>query len=514
MTVEFPSSSSVGKNVRRFGLWSGPLLFAVILFAFRDGAYAAGEARMLAPEAVRTFAILAWVGMWWLTEPVSSSVASLLPFVLLPALGVMSASSAARGYQEDAIFLFLGGFLLAFALEQSGVHRRMADVVLRIFGTKPRFIVLGFCVATTFVSMWLSNAATTLLLLPAALAVGDEARARAPGRPGPVRFSAALALSVAICSTIGGLATPVGTVPNMILVRHAVEAGLADQVTFFAWGKTALPITLGLLFVHYVLITFVTCRYPAVLDLPAPKRGPAAPWTPEQRLAASVFGVVVLLWLFRKDATIGSFVVPGWSGFVERHGLLPSGSAKFLGDGVTATAAAILLFLIPPKRGAAPLLDWDQAEKRVPWGVLFLLGSSFVLADAFKIPEAATPGGGGSLSHWIAGLLGSAEGLSDFARALLLCGGAALVSEVGSNTAVAALCVPIGFAAAASAGRPPVEYGFAVAFGASCSFALPVSTPPNTLVYATKRVPLGIMLRHGFLLDLIAAPLVAWFVSR
>jgi sodium-dependent dicarboxylate transporter 2/3/5 len=513
MSVDLPPASPLTLRIRRFGLFAGPALFAAILFAFREGAYEPGEARTLAPEAVRTLAVLAWVATWWLTEPVSSSVASLLPFVLLPATGVMSASAAARGYQEDAIFLFFGGFLLAFALESSGVHRRMADAVLRAFGTRPRAIVLGFSVATTFVSMWLSNAATTLLLLPAALAVGDAARERAPGAPGPVKFSAALALTVAICSTIGGLATPVGTVPNMILVRHAVDAGLADEVTFFAWAKTAFPVTFGLFAVHYLLLTFVTCRYPAVLDLPAPVRGKAAPWTPEQRLSAGVFGVVVLLWLFRKDAVIGDFVVPGWADAASRNGLLPAAAAKMLGDGVTATAAAIVLFLVPPKRGARPLLHWDDAERRVPWGVLFLLGSSFVLADAFKIPERAGPLGGGNLSQAMAGLLGAAGEWSDFGRTLFLCGTAALVSEVGSNTAVAALCVPVGFAAAASAGRAPLDYGFAVAFGASCSFALPVSTPPNTLVYATKRVPLGLMLGHGLLLDLFAAPLVAAAVA-
>lgn len=329
---------------------------------------------------------------------------------------------------------------------------------------------------------------------------------------GAVRFGTALALSVAICSTIGGLATPVGTVPNMILVRHARAAGLDDGVTFFTWIAVAGPLALALLAAHYLLITYVTCRYPARLDLPPPRKEAATPWTPEQRLSAGVFGVVVLLWLFRKPVALGDWQIPGWANLASDGGLLPAKAKDYLGDGVTATAAAILLFVVRPGRGKPPLLSFDDAEKRIPWGVLFLLGSSFVLADAFQIPEKPGPDGG-SLSNWIAGGLAAAAGLPDFLRKLALAGGTALVSEIGSNTAVAALCVPIGLIAAKAAGAPPLDYGFAVAFGASCSFALPVSTPPNTLVYATRRVPLGTMIGHGLLLDVIAAPLVAWAVG-
>jgi solute carrier family 13 (sodium-dependent dicarboxylate transporter), member 2/3/5 len=496
-------TGSIGSGVRRLGLVIGPAAFVAILLSPKpDG---------LAPEAHAVLAILAWVGTWWLTEPTSLSVVAMLPFVLLPTLGVMSAKDAARGYQEDAIFLFLGGFLLALALERSDVHRRMADAVLRLTGRGPRGVVLGFSVASAATSMWLSNAATTLLLLPAALAVGDEARRRAPeGDVGAKRFAAALALSVAVCSTIGGLCTPVGTMPNMILVKHARDAGLGQDVTFFLWAKTAAPIAAALLVAHFLLLTFVTARYPKTLDLPPPSKT-AAPWTREQRLAAVVFGFVVLAWLWRKDAAFGSVVVKGWTTLAAESGLLPAASARMIGDGVVAMFGALVLFLIPPRRGERPLLDWETAEKKVPWGVLLLLGSSFVLADAFELPADGTRGS--SLAASLASALDAVRDLSDGARALFLAAGAALVSEVASNTAVAALGVPVGFAAAAAAGRSPLGDGFAVAFGASCSFALPVSTPPNTLVYGTGRVSVALMVGHGLLLDLIAAPLVAWAVS-
>jgi solute carrier family 13 (sodium-dependent dicarboxylate transporter), member 2/3/5 len=490
--------------VRRVGFFAGPAIFAILLAlpAFWG----------LAPEAQRAFAVLAWVAVWWLTEPIHASVTALLPFVLLPALGVMTSKNAARGYQDDAIFLFLGGFLLAAALETTGVHRRMAQAVLRVFGSRPRPLVFGFCVTTTFLSMWLSNAATTLLILPAALALADEARRRAPHDAGAKRFGSALVLSVALCSTIGGLATPVGTVPNMILVSRAREAGLDELVTFVAWATVALPIAIGLLAAHFALLTFVTCRYPARLDLPPADVGDRrAPWTAAQRWAAGVFCAVVVLWLTRQELELGSFRMAGWMQWARDVGLISKTERNPMGDGVAAMAGALLLFLIRPGRGERPILSWASAEKKMPWGVLFLLGSSFVLADAFESPRDAT--NGRSLSAVFASALSGMSELSPTLRLWALAFGTAMISEIGSNTAVAALAVPIGLAAAGAAGHDPIGYGYAITFGASCSFALPVSTPPNTLAYGTGRVPLALMIGHGFLLDLVAAPLIAWSVS-
>ncbi|HYC78636.1 MAG TPA: SLC13 family permease [Planctomycetota bacterium] len=498
---------------QRLGLWLGPALFALTLALPRPHG--------LDPVAHRALAVVVWTGAWWLTEAVHAAVAGLLPFVLLPALGVLPAREAARGYQEDAIFLFLGGFLLASALERSEVHRRMAHAVLRVFGARPRPLMFGFCCVTAFTSMWLSNAATTLLLLPAAVALGAEAKARRPDDPGATRFAQALALSVAVCSTIGGLATPVGTVPNSILVGAARNQGFDDRVSFFAWILTGLPLTATLLVGHWLLLTYVTARYPKTLDLPEADGAEARrlPWTRAQALSAGIFAATVAAWLWRSDIEIGDGLrIPGWTTLLANAGVLPEAAARHVRDGVpvsgylkdggVAVAAALLLFVVPSRRGGPPLLDWDAAEKRVPWGVLFLLGASFVLADAFEVPR-----GGGSLSSWFAGALRGAAELPPFGRLLLLAFGAAAISEIGSNTAVAALCVPIGFAAAREGGHDPLGYGFAVAFGASCSFALPVSTPPNTLVYGARLVPLGLMVRHGLLLDVLAAPLIAFVVS-
>lgn len=480
-------------TIQRAGLIAGPLACVLLLTVLRVPA--------LDVVAQRVLAITAWVAIWWLTEPVSANVTALIPFVAFPVLGVMKAEAAARAYQHDVIFLFLGGSFLAFALENVGLHRRMADALVRTMGGRPHRFLAGYLGAVVFTSFWMSNTATTLLFLPPALELGAKLRRDHPGEPGASRFAIALLLATGFGASIGGMATPIGTAPNMILVREAARLGIGGT-SFAEWMRIGVPLSFILAASLYAILTLVTCRFPSrlVLGTAAPLR---EPWTSEQRRTAIVFGAAVVAWITRGDLPVTTdFRIPGWSTLLQTAGVLPPQAAQFITDGTVAIGAALVMFLLPRKRKGPPILE-SGAFERMPWGVLILLGSSFVLAEAFELPKGAASGEGLSLSAWLADRF---RGLGDLPLPLQLLMIAAVVTfagEIASNTAMAALLVPIGFKVATTLGVPPLTYGLTVCFAASCSFMLPVATPPNTLIYGTRMVPLRDLLRTGFLLDII-----------
>jgi sodium-dependent dicarboxylate transporter 2/3/5 len=500
-----PSPDDPGRRsrIQTLGLVAGPATFAALLFFVRIPA--------LDPVAQRVLALTAWIAIWWLTEPISANATALLPFVAFPLLGVMGALEAAQLYQHDVIFLFLGGSFLALAVQNAGLHRRMADALTRAFGNRPRSFLAGYIAAVTLTSFWMSNTATTLLYLAPALTLGAGAVEANPGRPEGKRFAVAILISTAVASSIGGMATPIGTAPNMILVHKAAES-LGTEISFASWLRIGVPLAVALAICLWVTLVFVSCRIPRTLELPGVSRQ-ATPWTAEERRTGVVFGITVLLWIFREDIPLfQGFTIPGWSTLLQRAEPIPAGAAALVKDGTVAVAAALVLFILPRAPNRGPILDGASFE-RMPWGALLLLGSSFVIARAFELPRSGQPGGGASLSTWIAHAL---EGLRSIPLLGQLCVVALVVTfagELASNTAMAALLVPIGFAIAGRLGVDPLVYGFTICFAASCSFMLPVATPPNTIVYGTRLVPLKALMTTGLVLDLYGAILVPFVVT-
>jgi sodium-dependent dicarboxylate transporter 2/3/5 len=508
----------------RVGLFSGPLLLALLLvLPAPDG---------LSPAGWRTAALAGLMAVWWVTEPVPLAVTSLLPLALLPLLGVADVEAAAAPYANPIVFLFLGGFLLALAMQRSELHRRLARFVLARIGTGPAAVVAGFMAATAFVSLWVSNTATTLLLLPIGLSVvallrpatargagasavtGTDAGREGPPAAGPdevARFAAAVTLGIAYAASIGGLGTLVGTPPNALLAGYVSEAH-GVELGFARWMLVGIPlVVVGVPLAWLVLVRVVfplpwtaapggagepggdvtapagAGGSPAEAGSPwaglaravAAESSAAGPASPAERRVALLFTLAGALWISRP--------------LLERW--LPG-----LTDAGIAVAAGLLLFVVPAGGGArGALLDWSWVQAQLPWDVLLLFGGGLSLAAAFE---------SSGLAGWIGG---AAAGLAVLPPVFLIAGIAAIVvllSELASNTAIAALFLPIAASVAEGLGRDPLELAVPAALAASCGFMLPVATPPNAIAYGTRTVTVGQMARAGLLLDLIFVLLV------
>lgn len=451
-------------QVSRVALVAGPLLAAVAGVACLQVGLSSG--------AAWTAAVTVLCALWWVTEPVPVPVTSLVPFVILPTVGALEAEAAAGAYGHPLILLLLGGFLMSTAMERSGAHRRLAVGLVRLLGRGggARRLVLGVMVATAVCSMWISNTATTLMLLPVMLAVIEQDEAE--GRRG---LATPLLLGLAYGASIGGMGTPVGTPPNIVLMGIVDELGL-PELGFATWMGLGIPVVAVLLPVAWAWLT----RHLA--DRPAPHLSPVGPWTPAERRVLAVFGVAALLWISRK-APGG-----GWSGWLD----LPGAS-----DAAVALGAAVALFLLPDGRGGRTL-DWPTA-RRIPWGLLLLFSGGICIARAFS-----TTGLAEALGSWLAHDAGLAT-LPPVATALGICLSVTFLTEVTSNTATTTLLLPVLAAAATAASVDPLAWMVPATFSASCAFMLPVATAPNAVVYGSERVTIAEMAREGLFLNVIGA---------
>ena len=456
----------------------GPVLFGLVL-AWRPPG--------LDPAGGRTLAVAAWMAAWWLTGAVPLPVTALLPLPLFPWLGVASPAQAAVPYANPVIFLFMGGLFLAAAIERWGLHRRIALGVLARTGTSPRRVVAGFMGVTAFLSMWISNTATAALAMPIALAV-----LRLAGeRPGQSAWGAALMLGVAYAASIGGVATLIGTPPNAIFAANAQELG-GRSVGFAEWFTFAAPVAAVLLAFAWWVLCVARYRLPrrAPEELGAAlaaARDRLGPWTPAERRTALVFAATALAWLAREPKTIAGWTVPGLQSLWPR-----------VDDATIAMAAAAALFLTPAGRGARTgntLLDWETAQ-RIPWGVLLLFGGGLSLATQFEATGCTT---------WFAERLGALRGWPAVALTGAVATTFLLVTEVASNTATAALAMPVVAALGQATGADPLPLMAAVAVASSLAFMLPVGTPPNAIVYATGYVSASEMASAGWRLNLASA---------
>lgn len=443
----------------------------------------------LSPSGQAVAGLAAWMAVWWLTTAVPLAVTALLPLVLLPLISPIRVDEVARPYADPIIFLFLGGFFLAAATERWQLHRRLALAVVGVVGTNPPRLVLGLMVATAFVSMWISNTATAVMMLPLAGAVLEFARREAPAEADAL--GRALMLGVAYAASIGGIATLIGTPPMAIFAAAASEAR-GRAIGFAEWMAIGLPIAAVLLAACWLLLVRVLFplrgSLPGIRDLVAKEQAGLGAWTAGQRITVTVLALAALAWIFREPKVLGIVTLPGLSQ------VFPG-----LSDAGIAIGAALVLFVSPVAWGERRfVLDWASAE-RIPWGVLLLFGGGLALAEGFGVS---------GLAGWIGGRLEGLRGASPVAVIATVALLFVLLTELTSNTATAAMAMPIMGALAPAVGLSPVTLMATAALGSALGFMLPVGTPPNAIAFATGAVSSGDMARAGVWMDLAAAAVI------
>lgn len=441
---------------------------------------------------MRVVGITLIVGIWWVTEALPLGASALVPAALFPFFGIASAKQLSPAYMSPFILLLLGGFLLALAVEKSGVHRRLALYVLLIVGTSPRRLILGFALAAAGLSMWISNTATTLIMMPVGIAVADRAKRNATPAQAAA-FAIAVLLGTGYGASVGGMGTPVGTPPNLIAMGAMDEVFHGDPgLTFVGWAWRAAPAVLLIIPIVWLMLTRVYPKVPADLDLGAgglirEELDALGPWRPSERRSLAVFGVAAVLWVSRPDIQLGELgTIAGWASRLGIEGVH---------DGTIAILAAVLAFATPSgERKNDPLLDWHTAVK-VPWGLVLLFGGGIAISKGFALT---------GLSKFVGDALASTASGSPYVFLGVTTLTATFGTEIISNTALANITMPILAATAKAAGSDPRLLMVPVALACSCAFMMPAATGPNAIVFGTGRIRISQMVKAGFLTNWLA----------
>ena len=457
----------------RIGLLLGPIVFLAAL--------ALPPPAGMNVDGWRTAAMGMLMATWWVTEAIPIPVTALLPLVLLPVLGVLPIGEAAAPFANPVIFLFLGGFMIAIALEQCGLHRRMALAIMRVVGSRPPNLIAGFMASTAFLSMWVSNTATVVMMLPMALSVIELVDQNAGDDSDP-NFAVALLLGLAYSASIGGMGTLIGTPPNALLAGFMAES-YQVQIGFARWMIFGVPLVVLSLPLCWLLLTRVL--HPVRLapiagsdDIIRRELSALGPLSPDEMIVGTITALTAASWIFRP---VLEPYVPG------------------INDTTIAIAGALLLFLVPVDwRGGRFALAWKQAE-RLPWGVLLLFGGGLSLANAIQQTGLAT---------WIGGSMEALGGWPILLVATAITAVIVFLTELTSNTATAATFLPVVAAVAVGVGADPLLLAVPTALAASCAFMMPVATPPNAIVYGSERLTIPQMARAGLLLNLLFIALI------
>ena len=470
--TESPAPGGYGRR-QRIGLWAGPLVLIVLLLLPAPAGMSAA--------AWRTAAVGIFMAIWWITEAAPIPATALVPLLLFPLLGVMPIGATAAPYANPVIYLFMGGFVVALAMQRHRLHIRIALGVVRLMGVHPRRVVLGFMLATAFISMWVSNTATAVMMLPIGLSVAQLVNAQ--GQADDARnFALTLMLGIAYAASIGGIGTLIGTPPNALLAAYMLET-FGYQIGFAQWMLVGVPLVVVSLPLTWLLLTRLV--YPVRLaELPGGREligreyDRLGRWSRGERRVACIFLLTAALWIARPLLE------------TRIHGLSDTG---------IAIAAALATFLVPlDLRKGEFLLDWRSAEQ-LPWGVLVLFGGGLALADA--VTESG-------LAEWIGGTLGGVQAWPILLVVVLVTAILVFLTELTSNTAVAAAFLPLVASLAIGLGENPLLLAAPAVIGASCAFMLPVATPPNAIVYGSGHVTVPQMARAGFWLNLMCIVLI------
>jgi sodium-dependent dicarboxylate transporter 2/3/5 len=466
--------------IKKLGFYLGPLLFVLILVAVPKN--------IIAPGSYKVLAVASWVITWWLTEAVSIPITALLPLILFPFLGTMKMSEAAAPYANPIIFLFMGGFFIALALEKHKLHERIALNLINLTGTSSNGIILGFMLATAFISMWISNTATAMMMLPIALSVINLLKKDATQTPDQLpkaerNFALGLMLMIGYAATLGGLATIIGTPPNVVF------AGLLDnayhqKLNFGKWMLVGVPVMIALLFTTYIIITRIL--FPSnlktikgseeLIELRLRELGPICT---EEKRVLFIFLITSFCWIFQQYI---NYII----------------GKDILNDTNVAMSGGMLMFVVPSGKNSEEfLLTWKDTKK-MAWGILILFGGGLCLAQGMENAGIIQV-----IGKWIA----SQSTFSAWLIFLLITAGV-ILSEFMSNVALVQIFIPVIFGIANGLEVNPILLAMPVTLSASIGFMLPVATPPNAIVFSSGYIRMKDMIRAGFLLDIVSIVIV------
>lgn len=478
---------------QKIGFFLGLLIFILILiFVNLDPAN---------PNLTKMAAVAALMAIWWITEAIPLAATSLIPIIFFPLIGILDGEKTASSYINSVIFLFLGGFLLALAMENWGLHKRIALKIITLFGGSPNSIVLGFMAATAFISMWISNTATAIMMLPIALAIISKMENEF-GKEKTHNFSVTIMIAIAYACSLGGICTLIGTPPNLAFVRILkIIFPAAPQIGFGTWMLLGVPISIIMLLFAAFLLTKVFYKYDKDLKIDRnfirDEYVQLGKISFEELTIALIFSSTAMLWIFRVDMNLGFIVIPGWERLFS--------FSKYLNDGTVAICMALLLFMIPARKNNDPrktILDTTVFNK-VPWGIILLFGGGFALAEGFTST---------GLSKFIGLKL---QTMTDFSPIIIVAVVALVITfltELTSNTATTQMVLPIMASVSVAAELNPLLLMITATISASMAFMLPVATPPNTIVFASERLRIIDMAKIGFIMNLFGVIVISLLV--
>jgi len=480
-----PKSNTIAKKI---GLFTG-LVAAVSIYIFTD-------LNPQKPEVTATLAVAVLMAVWWVSEAVPIAVTALLPVALFPLLGIMNGKDVSAVYFNHVIFLFIGGFLVAMAMEKHNLHKRIALKILLLTGTGHGKVLFGFMFATAFLSMWMSNTATAMMMVPVAISIIakfsellDKKNAR--------RYSLSLLLGIAYAASVGGIATLIGTPPNLSFSRiFSIIFPYAPEISFSQWFVFALPVSIFMLFAAWVVIYLMyrtdTKNIKAGKDIFKDQYKNLGKASFEENVVFIAFITLALLWIFRSGIKIDNFEIPGWTSFFN--------DPKFINDGTIAIFIAVILFVIPSRsKPGSRILDGDSIRK-LPWHIVLLFGGGFALAQGF------TESG---LALWFGEQMKDIASLHPFLIILLIAFFMSFLTELTSNTATTEMLLPILAGMAVAVKVNPLLFMIPATMAASLAFMLPVATPPNAIVFGTNRIRIADMMKTGLILNLTGVIIVA-----
>lgn len=465
----------------RLGLYLGPASFLIIQFSF--------SSPDLNPQAQAMLGMTLWMAIWWITEAMPIAGTAILPLILMPLLGLLKIDAVSANYMHPTVLLYMGGFLLATGIEKWNLHKRIALNIINLLGTDLRRIVLGFILATGFLSMWISNSATALMMLPIGLAVVGQFKEQLGNSHESLasHLGKNIMLGIAYAASIGGMATLIGTPTNAIL--SAVVKEMYDySIAFDEWMLFGLPFSLILLGIcWYYLVSFgnplpKNFRLGDAKSVVNQQLKSLGKITFEEKIVLAVFGLVCFSWITR-------------SFFLAK--LIPG-----IDDTIIVLIGVVLLLLLPSSRSGERILDWKTAEK-IPWGVLILFGGGLALAEGFKET---------GLAEWIGQKFTLIEGVGFFVLLLIIISSVNFLTEVTSNVATASMLLPILASVAIKLDLHPFGLMVGATLAASCAFMLPVATPPNAVVFGSGYLQMKDMVKAGLWLNILSILIITLMI--
>jgi len=455
------------------------------------------------PEVTATMAVAALMAIWWVTETIPLAVTALVPMVLFPAMGVLDGKAVSEVYINHIIFVYVGGFMMALAMEKWNLHRRIAMKLLVLIGVSPGRILIGFMATSAFLSMWISNTATTMMMIPILMSIVSSLEENLTGKT-ITRYATGLFLAVAYSSSIGGMSTLVGSPTNLVCpkILTLLYPG-APEISFTSWMVFALPISVIMLVAVWLVIHFLFKPREKWQGLDRDHFKKAykelGKASREERIVFVLFLTLALLWITRAGISSNGFSIPGWAKLFK--------TPDFINDGTVAMFISIVLFIVPaPNHKGKRIMDWKTAQ-RIPWNIVLLFGGGFALALGFQ---------SSGLAIWFGEQLLWTSGISPYLILLAVVALMSFLTELTSNVASTQMLLPVFASLALSSGNNPLLLMVPATLASSLAFMLPTATPPNAIIFGTNRIKIATMVRTGFLLNVIGilvVVLVTWLLG-